>query len=343
MTATAGGTSLVHSLLRSRLAWLTGAFAAVDAECAALPRHLLGTAELQIGPHLFAETAFYRIDMSPAAGDPAGGARVQLAFAFGDNASALLWLPPDLGIEDAPGGDGQTVCAFFFATPRRPLPDRRPRIIRREQPHYNIAQRILVRIGITMRAVECALAEALQDYVQQPYVTVWRDYRQAICQSRPTAKYWFQFFPDQHRQALLRAVRLPPGGPGAPGLRSKPARAVEKPARVAEKPIRVPCPLPAPVASGGGKGGYNMSVAAALLRKRKRLGQVPVVSDSDSDSESDGPDETAPTESPDAASLAPGRSCKHCGCGDTPIWRRGPAGTGTLCNACGLKWKLGKL
>ncbi|KAJ1811574.1 hypothetical protein LPJ75_004073 [Coemansia sp. RSA 2598] len=46
-----------------------------------------------------------------------------------------------------------------------------------------------------------------------------------------------------------------------------------------------------------------------------------------------------------SSSLTSGRSrvCKYCGCKETPIWRRGPAGTGTLCNACGVKWKLGKI
>eukprot|EP00833_Pecoramyces_ruminatium_P012155 jgi/Orpsp1_1/1186187/evm.model.d7180000048787.1 len=38
-----------------------------------------------------------------------------------------------------------------------------------------------------------------------------------------------------------------------------------------------------------------------------------------------------------------GRCCTYCGCKSTPIWRRGPEGTGTLCNACGVKWRSGKI
>lgn len=30
--------------------------------------------------------------------------------------------------------------------------------------------------------------------------------------------------------------------------------------------------------------------------------------------------------------------CSNCGCMDTPTWRKGPLGTGTLCNACGIKY-----
>jgi hypothetical protein len=40
---------------------------------------------------------------------------------------------------------------------------------------------------------------------------------------------------------------------------------------------------------------------------------------------------------------SPGRHCGHCGCRTTPMWRRGPEGPSTLCNACGVKWKHGKL
>ena len=32
------------------------------------------------------------------------------------------------------------------------------------------------------------------------------------------------------------------------------------------------------------------------------------------------------------------RICQFCGVFDTPMWRRGPAGRGTLCNACGIRW-----
>jgi hypothetical protein len=31
-------------------------------------------------------------------------------------------------------------------------------------------------------------------------------------------------------------------------------------------------------------------------------------------------------------------TCKHCGTKTTPLWRTGPSGSKSLCNACGLKW-----
>mmetsp|Transcript_14298 Transcript_14298/g.30628 ORF Transcript_14298/g.30628 Transcript_14298/m.30628 type:complete len:200 (-) Transcript_14298:594-1193(-) len=40
---------------------------------------------------------------------------------------------------------------------------------------------------------------------------------------------------------------------------------------------------------------------------------------------------------------APGRICAHCRAVKTPLWRNGPLGPKTLCNACGVRYKLGKL
>ncbi|KAI8084888.1 uncharacterized protein BX664DRAFT_338027 [Halteromyces radiatus] len=37
------------------------------------------------------------------------------------------------------------------------------------------------------------------------------------------------------------------------------------------------------------------------------------------------------------------KKCLYCGSKSTPMWRRGPEGAGTLCNACGVKWKHGKI
>uniref|UniRef100_K4AJE4 GATA-type domain-containing protein n=1 Tax=Setaria italica TaxID=4555 RepID=K4AJE4_SETIT len=38
-----------------------------------------------------------------------------------------------------------------------------------------------------------------------------------------------------------------------------------------------------------------------------------------------------------------GRRCRHCGTEETPQWREGPEGAATLCNACGLRYRSGRL
>ncbi|KAL5714594.1 hypothetical protein ACHQM5_016532 [Ranunculus cassubicifolius] len=37
------------------------------------------------------------------------------------------------------------------------------------------------------------------------------------------------------------------------------------------------------------------------------------------------------------------RCCTHCGIDNTPQWRQGPLGPKTLCNACGVRYKSGRL
>jgi hypothetical protein len=39
----------------------------------------------------------------------------------------------------------------------------------------------------------------------------------------------------------------------------------------------------------------------------------------------------------------PPRRCSHCGVQKTPQWRTGPMGAKTLCNACGVRYKSGRL
>jgi len=38
-----------------------------------------------------------------------------------------------------------------------------------------------------------------------------------------------------------------------------------------------------------------------------------------------------------------GRRCSHCESTNTPQWRNGPLGPKTLCNACGVRYKSGRL
>lgn len=44
-----------------------------------------------------------------------------------------------------------------------------------------------------------------------------------------------------------------------------------------------------------------------------------------------------------ATEALPPRRCSHCGVQKTPQWRTGPLGAKTLCNACGVRFKSGRL
>ncbi|XP_073127113.1 GATA transcription factor 5-like [Henckelia pumila] len=48
-------------------------------------------------------------------------------------------------------------------------------------------------------------------------------------------------------------------------------------------------------------------------------------------------------EPPAAGVVSQARRCSHCGVTKTPQWRAGPHGSKTLCNACGVRYKSGRL
>lgn len=52
------------------------------------------------------------------------------------------------------------------------------------------------------------------------------------------------------------------------------------------------------------------------------------------------PLQTAPADKPGEGFV---RMCVHCGVTKTPQWRAGPLGQKTLCNACGVRFKAGRL
>ncbi|KAK4750236.1 hypothetical protein SAY87_027685 [Trapa incisa] len=80
---------------------------------------------------------------------------------------------------------------------------------------------------------------------------------------------------------------------------------------------------------------------------------VPTVISPVSSSESDSATKSRPVkppkkkiksaQSPNPAAVQPVRKCLHCGITKTPQWRAGPMGPKTLCNACGVRYKSGRL
>ncbi|CAO3596169.1 unnamed protein product [Absidia cylindrospora] len=102
-----------------------------------------------------------------------------------------------------------------------------------------------------------------------------------------------------------------------------------------------------------------MSTTASLSSNRKstplssddfdQIAMVPVSPSSSSRkvTRSNSPPPTTPlspmNNSPQRHNPVSGRKCIYCGATKTPMWRRGPGGAGTLCNACGVKWKHGKI
>ncbi|KAJ2120813.1 hypothetical protein IW147_004753 [Coemansia sp. RSA 720] len=254
---------LAHSLLQSRVSWLTRMFDALNTASCAQPRQLLGAVELQIGPHLFAHTQLFKI--TEASED-------QLALQFAENTSDLFWVPGDLGIDTRSEyeGHGEPLHLYFYAQPHSAK-----RMFRAERMGaYCLADKRLARIQVVVRGADQKLGDALVQYTERPMVKVCREYRHAMCVQRPMVKYGWAFLPESQRPVLSLAQRP------ALSLAQRPVvrQTVPRVARVESSDDEVePEPVLRPVYRGGGKTGYTAAVAATRLKRRKEY-----VSDSDS-------------------------------------------------------------
>ncbi|CAG8622464.1 5966_t:CDS:2 [Paraglomus brasilianum] len=82
------------------------------------------------------------------------------------------------------------------------------------------------------------------------------------------------------------------------------------------------------------------STKASEVRSPKTSSSTPKKTKSTQEANSSSP---AISQTLSHASSSGSKRCAYCGSKTTPMWRRGPDGAGTLCNACGVKWKQGKI
>ncbi|KAF0925166.1 hypothetical protein E2562_015585 [Oryza meyeriana var. granulata] len=134
------------------------------------------------------------------------------------------------------------------------------------------------------------------------------------------------------------AVQLPAGGV-LPTEAPVPGKARSKRSRVA------PCSwssrllvLPPPPAS-------PPSPASAVISPSESGTAAPAFPAKKAAKSAKKKDAPTPAAAPNAAAqaAAEGRRCLHCETDKTPQWRTGPMGPKTLCNACGVRYKSGRL
>ncbi|KAJ2450521.1 hypothetical protein EV183_004229 [Coemansia sp. RSA 2336] len=203
--------------MRSRVVWLTNAFDSLSEKNAQQSRAVVGVADIQIGPHIFDKTKFYRINTQRDPEASAGKTMrpdTMLALEFADHPHTLFWLPLDLGIV-ANTCKSSKLCLYFFAQPRKLATNRKPSIIKQDWPFYFAADKVLTRVGIQVHGPSAELVDELVRYADSAKVRLCREYRQSLCQPLPTVKYWYAFFPQ--RQHVLMA-NLPPSA--TPNLKS---------------------------------------------------------------------------------------------------------------------------
>uniref|UniRef100_M8BS93 GATA transcription factor 11 n=1 Tax=Aegilops tauschii TaxID=37682 RepID=M8BS93_AEGTA len=129
-----------------------------------------------------------------------------------------------------------------------------------------------------------------------------------------------------------------------------PARARSKRSRASAFPAAIRAAVPAPEATilvptpmFSSTSSYSEepeciaeSNSQPKKKKKAKRPTPPVTSDAEGD---------ADYEEGSGTALAPGevRRCTHCQIDKTPQWRAGPLGPKTLCNACGVRYKSGRL
>ncbi|KAL6633346.1 hypothetical protein ACP70R_026017 [Stipagrostis hirtigluma subsp. patula] len=116
--------------------------------------------------------------------------------------------------------------------------------------------------------------------------------------------------------------------------------------RAAEAPtILVPTPMYSATSSHSDPESIaesNPQPAAPMKKKKKakKPAPAPAVSDADGDADGDADYEEGGERAQPQGTV---RRCTHCQIEKTPQWRAGPLGPKTLCNACGVRYKSGRL
>ncbi|KAJ2656286.1 hypothetical protein IWW48_005116 [Coemansia sp. RSA 1200] len=292
-SAYAGTMNLTHSLLRSRVTWLTTAFVqsdvsnSIDIDC----QKRLGTAEMQIGPHIFANTNFFLI-LSVDKADTTNKTNANgyndaqqqqqlplkrndaLVFEFADNKGVYFKLPLDFDIVNV-NYTKTSIHACFYANP---VPSQKPteRMQRAPgSPPVNIGPddgtsattaRILTRVNVTLGQIsDPTLVDELLCFFNNPSNTVWRDYRRTLCKQQPVVKYAQSFFPPKHRQPVVHHATLtsPNEPPQPPPTSNISGNAISLQPNKEEPATLEPHPNQRP--GGGGKVGYTAAAAASRL------------------------------------------------------------------------------
>ncbi|KAJ2888580.1 hypothetical protein FB639_000539 [Coemansia asiatica] len=271
-----GEIDLACSLIRSRQIWLTEAFSLISEQNNALPRSLIDTVEVQIGPHIFANTKFYLIAPPDAQTQPRTNQNATdlpplpppLAFEFSEAPGDLLCLPKDFGIDRAYSGKIYLLC-YFYAHPTNSFLQRSPSLIRQHWPHYYSAEKRNIRINLVIRGASDQLIECLLDYADAHRTTVWRQCRQTLCHPHPTAKFYDDFLParsgknskisEENRLIRVPSILKPQPSLDNPRMNHKEQAAMDQ----------VPISLPAVKRTGGGKSGYNLEAARLNMEARR--------------------------------------------------------------------------
>ncbi|KAG0213730.1 hypothetical protein BGX28_003674 [Mortierella sp. GBA30] len=281
---------------------------------------LAGVCTVRIGPHMFLDTKFYTLstplnralqDPSIKLEPPSDTSRLhhQVVMEFKENPGTTWLFPQEASLELTPASDGES--AQISASFSLPIPEKR------EQGGQRIGASTQA-INLVILQATTALWEGLQMAVSGTHTTVHRS---------SINHYPHNYHP--HQAAY---------DPHTPSTDDD-----EDPSEIL----------------GSGKNSSNTTLSAKI--KRPDISEQDKTSKAKRSKNQEDKEPGSPVKKSlgaaggsggiSAAKRGAGSSsnatsqkrCGYCGCTSTPMWRRGPHGPSTLCNACGVKWKHGKI
>ncbi|CAO3572795.1 unnamed protein product [Mortierella alpina] len=335
--------ALHASLTQSRQTWTHSAFSRLTTPDTgsdrqpSLQQHthttgmsLAGVCTVRIGPHIFLDTKFYTLSSNaapppppplpphPALDDTAAVKQEspprphhQVAMEFKENPGTPWLFPEEASLELTPATDCESaqISASFYL----PIPEKT------EQGRTWTGASTQA-INLVIMQATTALWEGLQLAIKGPHTTAPRS--ELIKRQSPIADTHLPSTDDEDPSEIL--------GSGKHASNSNVLSSKRNPdiGNDQEKSMKSKRPRnqdeKSPVSSSKktvGKAGSGAGAGAGSGTATSKK------------SASAGP----------SSSHSSQKKCGYCSCTTTPMWRRGPHGPSTLCNACGVKWKHGKI
>ncbi|KAG9324755.1 hypothetical protein KVV02_005346 [Mortierella alpina] len=333
--------ALHASLTQSRQTWTHSAFSRLMTPDTSSDRQssvqqhthttglsLAGVCTVRIGPHIFLDTKFYTLSSNAAPLPPPSPHHMpndaaavqqespprphhQVAMEFKENPGTHWLFPEEASLELTPATDCESaqISASFYL----PIPEKT------EQGRTWTGASTQA-INLVILQATTALWEGLQQAIRGPHITTPRSV-------------------INKRQSAVEDTRLPSTDDEDPSEILGSGKHSSSSNVFSSK--RNPDIGNDPERSMKSKRPRSQDEKSPVSSSKKTTGKVGTGSGAGVGSGTATGKKSAPAGP--SSSHSSQKKCGYCSCTTTPMWRRGPHGPSTLCNACGVKWKHGKI
>ncbi|KAF9575243.1 hypothetical protein EC968_003884 [Mortierella alpina] len=293
---------------------------------------LAGVCTVRIGPHIFLDTKFYTLSSNTAPPPPPPSPHHalndstavkqespprlhhQVAMEFKENPGTPWLFPEEASLELTPATEGESaqISASFYL----PIPEKT------EQGHTWTGASTQA-INLVILQATTALWEGLQLAIRGPHITTPR----SLIHKRlsPVEDTHLPSTDDEDPSEILGSGKHTTSSSSGSALSSKRNPDI---GNDQEKSMKSKRPR-------------NQDEKSLVSTSKKTAGKVGTGAGAGVGSGTSTSKRSSPAGP--SSSHSSQKKCGYCSCTTTPMWRRGPHGPSTLCNACGVKWKHGKI